>query len=88
MKLTATKAMRYAGQNVEPGDHFEVSSERDFKLLQAIGKAVVREDEEPAPREQTRALKAEDEAAAEPRKGGDKLKAKGRYQRRDLRAAD
>lgn len=38
MKLTATKALRYAGRSLVAGDDFEASA-KDARLLKAIGKA-------------------------------------------------
>jgi hypothetical protein len=37
--MIAVKAMRYAGQWLSPGDEFEPKSERDARILRAIGKA-------------------------------------------------
>lgn len=39
MMLIAKKSMRYAGRSLEPGDTFEAYSDRDARILQAIGKA-------------------------------------------------
>ncbi|KKB86462.1 hypothetical protein VW29_02580 [Devosia limi DSM 17137] len=39
MKLIAVKAMRYAGKNLQPGDEFAASNERDGRTLKAIRKA-------------------------------------------------
>ena len=74
-ELIATRAYRYGGRALQPGDPFEASS-RDARLLKAIRKAkaapeVVASDEEPSG----------DEAAQVSR-------GRGRYQRRDMRAED
>ena len=37
--MIAVKAMRYAGQWLSTGDEFEPKSERDARILRAIGKA-------------------------------------------------
>ena len=37
--MIAVKAMRYAGQWLSPGDEFEPKSDRDARILRAIGKA-------------------------------------------------
>ena len=37
--MIAVKAMRYAGKWLSPGDEFEPKSERDARILRAIGKA-------------------------------------------------
>ena len=37
--MIAVKAMRYAGQWLSPGDEIEPKSERDARILRAIGKA-------------------------------------------------
>ena len=37
--MIAVKAMRYAGQWLSPCDEFEPKSERDARILRAIGKA-------------------------------------------------
>ena len=37
--MIAVKSMRYAGQWLSPGDEFEPKSERDARILRAIGKA-------------------------------------------------
>ena len=37
--MIAVKAMRYAGRDLMPGDEFEPQSDRDARLLRAIGKA-------------------------------------------------
>lgn len=39
--MIAVKAMRYAGRDLMPGDEFEPQSDRDARLLRAIGKAKV-----------------------------------------------
>ena len=80
MKLIATKSMRFAGQSLNPGDSFE-ASERNARLLKAIGKA----DDAPA-QEIPRQTKAVDplDHDGDGRKGGSK---KGTtYKRRDMRA--
>lgn len=38
--MIAVKAMRYAGQWLSAGDEFEPKSERDARILRAIGKAI------------------------------------------------
>lgn len=37
--MIAVKAMRYAGKWLSPGDEFKPKSERDARILRAIGKA-------------------------------------------------
>ena len=44
--MIAVKAMRYAGQWLSPGDEFEPKSERDARILRAIGKAADGEAQE------------------------------------------
>ncbi len=45
--LIADKALRYAGQSYQPGETFEARTERDARLLTAIGKANYAEDDHP-----------------------------------------
>jgi hypothetical protein len=102
--LIATKAMRYGGKALVPGDSFQASS-RNAKLLKAIRKA---DDAPPPPppppapteaeirltalRDKYRAAKGED---ADGRWGIDRLEGElapkpvaPTYQRRDMRAKD
>lgn len=58
--MIAVKAMRYAGRDLMPGDEFEPQSDRDARLLRAIGKAKDAEpvddtdhDDEDAPKKRT-----------------------------------
>jgi len=76
MTLTAKKSMRYGGRSLEPGDAFEPASDRDARILQAIGKAeaVVAPAEGETP----------PKAAPKPRTAAQK-KPKG-YKRRDMHA--
>ncbi len=39
MKLIATKSLRYAGRDLQAGDEFDASSDRDGRVLKAIRKA-------------------------------------------------
>lgn len=62
MKYVATKAMRYGGRSLAPGDEFDASG-RDGRLLVAIGKARLAPDapvEADPPAKQSRAYKRRD----------------------------
>lgn len=70
MKLSATKSLRYAGKDLHVGDEFE-ATDRDGRVLKAIGKAAdvvpaeaAPENEPPAAANrtgyQTRRMKAKD----------------------------
>ena len=99
MKLTAAKSMRYNGKSLEPGDPFEAVSERDFRILKAVKKAVDRDDVKSDLRERAEDLGIDvdkrwseetlHEKIAEAQGGSD---AQGRekltYSRRDMRAKD
>ena len=71
--MIAVKAMRYAGQWLYPGDEFEPKSERDARILRAIGKAADGE--------------AQEAEAMEPLDDDDKPK-KRAYRRKDMKAED
>lgn len=47
--MIAVKAMRYGGKSLLPGDEFEPKSERDARILRAIGKAKDAEPESAKP---------------------------------------
>ncbi len=64
-----------------PGDPFEAKTDRDVRLLRAIGKAKPEADEED-PGDKP----AASEAAPPPQRRGRGQQASGAYQRRDLRA--
>lgn len=70
--LTATKALRYAGQSLEVGDKFE-ASDRDARLLKAVGRAADREEEAPS-------VDVETPVVPSP--------VKNKYQTRRIKAAD
>ena len=71
--MIAVKAMRYAGQWLSPGDEFEPKSERDARILRAIGKAADGE--------------AQEAEAMEPLDDDGKPE-KRAYRRKDMKAED
>ena len=71
--MIAVKAMRYAGRDLMPGDEFEPHSDRDARLLRAIGKA---KDGEVA----------EGEAPEVEDKADDDKPKKRAYRRKDMKA--
>ncbi|WP_084581776.1 hypothetical protein [Sphingomonas azotifigens] len=78
MKMIATKPLRYGGKQLDVGDPFETKTDRDAKLLRAIGKA---ENDGELREEQS-----EPDTATESSGRGKGHKAGGTYQRRDMRA--
>lgn len=82
MDMIATKAMRYAGKDLQPGDPFEAASPRDFRTLRAISKARPAPEAEPEPDEDK-----PDEANPELNDQAQQAKPKAAaYKRRDVRA--
>lgn len=73
--MIAVKAMRYAGQWLSPGDEFEPKSERDARILRAIGKAA--DGDVP-----------EVEDNAEDSNADDDKPKKRAYRRKDMKAED
>lgn len=51
MRLIANKRLRRGGGSIEPGEHFEVRSKVEGRLLKAIGHASEPETEAPMPDE-------------------------------------
>lgn len=72
MELIAKKSLRYAGQSLEVGDKFE-ASEKDARLLKAVGRAGEPEEDVPS-------VDVETPAASAP--------VKNKYQTRRMKAAD
>lgn len=79
-QLIAKKSLRYAGQSLEVGDKFE-ASEKDARLLKAVGRAGEPED---AGVSHEAAGTAYDQLAGAHESQG----RKGKYQTRRLKAAD
>lgn len=75
MDLIATKSLVYASKRREVGEPFEASN-RDGRILIAIGKARVPDSVGPAPAP----------VVAEPDAGKEAKPAKRAYRRRDMRA--
>lgn len=71
-QLIAKTALPYAHKRMEAGDTFE-ASERDARVLIAIGKAALAPEEAPAVVEEAPAVEAD-------------TKARGTYKTRDLKA--
>lgn len=79
MKLVAIKPMRYRNVRVDPGAEFS-ATDRDGRLLKAIGKA------KDAPNEAAQRKEEKAEVVSEPSQVADKPKRS--YKRRDMKAED